>query len=101
MLLCDSAVRIVDLGNYAIYDANSAVRVRGYNRVMGCDNKGFSRSFAQLGDELEDVFAVACIQVAGRLISNHEGGIGCQRTSNGNTLLLTARELIGTMIEPV
>src|SRR5258706_6959981 len=101
MLLCDSAVRIVDLGNYAIYDANSAVRVRGYNRIMGGDDKGFSRLFAQLGDELENVFAVARIQIARRLICNYESGIGCQRTSNRNTLLLTARELIGTMIEPV
>ena len=94
-------MRVVDLGNSAIDDTNSAIRVGGHDWIVGGDDKGLAGLLAQFSDELEHIFAVAGIEVAGWLVSNHEGGIGCQGTGNRYTLLFAARKLIWTMVEPV
>ena len=68
---------------------------------MGGYDKGFTSLCTEFSDELEHVFAIASIEVTSGLVGNYKGGISCQRASNGDTLLLAPRELIGTMIEPV
>ncbi len=57
---------------------------------MGGYDKGFAGAFAQCGDEFEHVFAVARVEVAGRLVGDDKGGIGCQGARNGYALLLAA-----------
>ena len=39
---------------------------------MGRYDKGFSSLFTQLSDELEHVFTIARIEVAGWLVGNHK-----------------------------
>ena len=46
--------------------------------------------FMQLLQQLHDRFAVAGVEVSGRLIREQNGGRPGQRTGDGDTLLLTA-----------
>ena len=41
------------------------------------------------------------IDVGGRFIGKYHRRVGCKRTGNGNTLLLAARQFVGTVREAV
>src|SRR5438309_2168474 len=94
-------MRAIEFGDPAIDDADRAVRVRGDDRVVSGDDKGLAGLLAQLRNQLEHIFAVAGIEVAGWLVGDDQGGIGSQRPCAGYALLLATGELIGTVIESV
>ena len=58
-----------------IYDANCVVGMRGDNRIVRGNDKGLTGLLAQVSDEVEDILAVSGIQVAGRLVGDHEGRV--------------------------
>lgn len=64
---------------------------------MSGKKKGGSDLVAEGRKQLENLFASAPIQIASRLVGNDKGGISCQGTRNGDALLLTAGQLIGSV----
>src|SRR5262245_7604750 len=55
----------------------------------------------ELAQQAEDLFGVAGVEIAGRLIGDDEGGIGDDGAGNGDALLLTARQRAREMVEAV
>src|SRR5258707_7693771 len=98
-LLRDSLTGSIDRGNLTIYDTNGAISVGCNNGIVGSDDESLARLLTQVRDEFEDIITILGIQVTRRLIGNHEGRVGCQRTRNRYSLLLATGELVGAMLQ--
>ena len=55
--------------------------------IMCCDNKRLAGLLTQRSDQLQHILAIACVQIARWLVSNHKGGIGSQSAGQGYALL--------------
>lgn len=51
--------------------------------------------------EVGDLAACLAVEIAGRLVGDQDGGIGCQRPGDRHTLLLPAGKLTGIVMQPV
>ncbi len=72
--------------------------------LMGGNHKGGTGGLAQVPNHLQNVVAILLVQIAGRLIHNHNGRIGGQSPSYRHPLLLATAELVRliaqTMAQP-
>merc|ERR1711916_103721 len=85
-----SVLEVEEAGSVAL----EVLVVRDYD---ACD-RGF---LVDLEEEVHDGDGVCRVEVSGRLVEEEDLWRVCQSTSNGDTLLLTARELRGEVVEPV
>ena len=74
-----------------------AGRVIGMALIM-CNHDYGSSITVQLAQEFEYFFAIRCIEVTGRFVSENQLGIGDNCSCHGDTLLLTARQLLRSVI---
>lgn len=88
-------------GKATVTHEHDTVRVRSSNRVVGDHNDGL----AEIGDthtqETQYLGSRNGIKISCRLIGEDHRGAAQQRSCDGNSLLLTARKLVGSMPEPI
>src|SRR3954454_18810234 len=69
--------------------------------VMGHHNDRDAALGVETAEQLHDIGTAATVQVAGRLVRQQHGRFADERARDGHTLLLSARELAGTVIQPM
>ena len=77
----------------SVLDGDGAVRHGGQIRVVGDDDKSLVHLIAQSEKELVEFLCRLGVEVAGRLVGQHHGGLIDEGTCHGNALLLAARKL--------
>jgi hypothetical protein len=73
--------------------------VRRGEDVVGDHHDRLAHVVDGVAQEAEQLASRARVEVAGRLVGKDDLGVAEQRPGRGHPLLLTARELIGTMAE--
>ena len=89
------------LDDQAVGEEEDAVGDRGCVRVVGDHDGGLAVARDGLAQEREDLAAGARVEVAGRLVREHHRRLRDERTRDRDPLLLAARELGGTVREPL
>jgi energy-coupling factor transporter ATP-binding protein EcfA2 len=92
-LYADRTVRIFD-GRVVEEQMHFTVGELGEARIVR-DHADGGAVLVQFFQQLHDCFAVAGVEVSGRLIRKQDGGRPSQRAGDSDTLLLTAGELRG------
>src|SRR4051812_32613716 len=82
-------------------EEDDAVGVGRRDRVVGHHHHGLVVVVDAASQQLEDLGAGAAVEVAGRLVGEHDLGPAHQRPGHGDPLLLTPRELVGPVREAV
>ena len=62
---------------------------------MGDQEDGVAVFMRETGEELDDVFRILLVEVAGRFVSQEDAGFVGKSSGNGNPLLFAAGELVG------
>lgn len=75
-----------------------AAAFAGEGQIVGHEDGGEAALTAQIGQQAEDHFAGAGVQVSGGLIGQKEGGATHQRTGDSNALLFSAGKFAGAMM---
>jgi hypothetical protein len=68
---------------------------------MGNDHQGRAGRGTAIEQQVHHAFACGAVEIAGRFVGKDDPGAWAERASNGNPLLLTARQLGGIMVQPV
>ncbi len=79
----------------AVEDLYLAGHALGDGVVVGDDHDGRA-GLVELGDEGQDGLPGGLVEVAGRLVRQHDGGLADQRSGDGDPLTLPPGELGGT-----
>jgi hypothetical protein len=85
----------------AVADEHHAVGDRGRQRVVGDHQRRLAELVDHRPQELEDLSARARVEVAGRLVGEHDRGPRHERARHRHPLLLAAGELARAVREPV
>ena len=97
---CELAAKIFFGDHLAVEQMHFAVGKLGEARIVR-DHADGGAVLVQFFQQLHDRFAVAGVEVSGRLIGQQDGGRPSQRAGDSDTLLLTAGELRGIMSKPM
>ena len=82
----------------SVLDGDGAVRHGGQIWVVCDDDEGLVHLVAKAEKELVEFLCRLGVEVAGRLVGQHHGGLIDEGTCHGNALLLAARKLGGFMV---
>src|SRR4051812_5406871 len=89
------ALRVAQLvDDAAVGEEDDPVGVRRRDRVVGHHHHRLGVVVDAAPQELEDLRAGAAVEVAGRLVGEHDLGSAHQGPGHGDPLLLTARQLV-------
>src|SRR5262249_7516566 len=70
-----------------VHNADGAIRCRGHIGVMGGDDEGGPCRLAQLVNHLQHLLAILLVEIARRLIHDHDPWLGRQRARHCHPLL--------------
>ena len=85
-------------GEVSVNKLNAAVGLLGDVGIVGDHEDGMA-SAVELAEQADDDFLVGLVEIAGGLVGQNELGLIDQRTSDGDALLLSTRELRGKVRE--
>jgi hypothetical protein len=69
--------------------------------VVGDEQARYTAFVADVAQQPQDLAGTSGVEVAGGLIGEEQVRLAHERTSDGHTLALAHRELVGTAVEPI
>ena len=90
---------MVAIEDLAVAHVEDTVGDGGGLGVVGDHEDGLVEIAAGASEHVEDGVGVLGVQVTGGLVGKHDGGMGDEGAGDGDALLLTAGELVGTVVE--
>jgi hypothetical protein len=85
----------------SLVEVQDALGTLGGTRVVRDEQNGFVQIAIEGIEQVEDFLGRARIEITGWLVRDDQRGIGDDRPCDADTLLLTAGQLAGTVLEPI
>src|SRR5208337_2030188 len=97
----DEQRSFMSVGQHSFVQVALGVRPRGRARIVGHHDDGLVEVFVEGLHQVQDFLGALGIEIARRLVSNQDSGIGDDCARNGNALLLSPGELARIMLGTV